>query len=343
MSAHDQFVIQVGGGLTWLAKRHGLNCTETAILSALILLDGPDGCHPQQETVAEVSGRPVKTVKVGLRGLVAKKLIDTYRAQYVDGRGRQLTRKNLTYVFSEDVERAQEFAVETIELKRRSTQPRLGDLPSPADDLDHLLAGDGRTSLVDSNPDRARNGPYLDPDRARNGPYLDQDAGDGGTSLVDSNPDRARNGPYLDPDRARNGPYLDQIGREMAPYRGGGGGGSRSLSENLKIYTPPHHQRHVTEQKLSVEILTHPSIALASEELRRFAADMPAWDILYHCVIFREELDAGHVSGAGVLVHRLRQGFSPRDFTDRELNHPLMEEFRERVGALSEGVAHAAT
>ena len=56
MSAHDQIVMQMGGGLRWLAKRHGLKLREVTVLSTLILLDGMRGLHPTQEAIAEASG-----------------------------------------------------------------------------------------------------------------------------------------------------------------------------------------------------------------------------------------------------------------------------------------------
>lgn len=140
MSAHDQFTIQLGGGLTWLAKRHDLSCTEVQVVNTLILLDGPDGCHPSFATIAEVSGRPYLMVRKSIKSLKEKRLIDTENRPYRDARGRELKSKSYTYVFSEEIEQALEFAAETIELRRRKTQ-----MP-----------------LLSADPDRAPGDLYLD-------------------------------------------------------------------------------------------------------------------------------------------------------------------------------------
>ena len=160
MSAHDQFTIQLGGGLTWLAKRHDLSCTEVQVVNTLILLDGPDGCHPSFATIAEVSGRPYLMVRKAIKSLKEKRLIDTENRPYRDARGRELKSKSYTYVFAEEIEQALEFAAETIDLRRRKTQ-----MP-----------------LLPANPDRAPEDPYLDPDRAPGDPYLDQIARQGITN-----------------------------------------------------------------------------------------------------------------------------------------------------------------
>lgn len=125
MSAHDQFVLQMGGGLTWVAKRNELNAIEVMTLSALVLVDGQDGCHPSQRTIAETSGLSRGVVSRSLGSLEAKSLIAREKRQDRDTRKRERESKEHYYVFSEDVEHALEFAAETLELRRRSIQPSL--------------------------------------------------------------------------------------------------------------------------------------------------------------------------------------------------------------------------
>ena len=125
MSAHDQYVLQMGGGLTWLAKRHGLTANDLMTLSALILIDGPDGCHPTQEEIAETCGLGRGVVFRSLGSLEEKSLIAREKRRYWDSRQRERISKGHYFVFSEEVEHALEFAVETVELRRRATQPSL--------------------------------------------------------------------------------------------------------------------------------------------------------------------------------------------------------------------------
>ncbi len=333
MSAHDQFTIQLGGGLTWLAKRHDLSCTEVQVVNTLILLDGPDGCHPSFATIAEVSGRPYLMVRKAIKSLKEKRLIDTENRPYRDARGRELKSKSYTYVFAEEIEQALEFAAETIELRRRKTPMPL--LPADPD----RAPGD-----LYLDPDRAPEDPYLDPDRAPGDPYLDQ-AG----QPVD--PDRAPEDPYLDPsgqspnpDRAPGDRDLDQIARQGITNRGGGGI-KNDLIDQKESLENHHHQRmsqSTKAQELSMQILCHPEIAMPSGEATAFAARYEPRTILDHCMVYRHELESGRVRGIGALIYRLRKGMQPRALTQDESGGALYSEFHNDVVDLELEDEHAA-
>ena len=141
MSAHDQFTMRMGGGLTWLNTRHELDCTEILVLDTLILLDGPKGCYPTLEKIAKVCGRPQPTVRQVIKKLVKeRRLIDYEKRPYRDSRGRERMSKNYYYIFSEEIEHALEFAAETLALDPEEMQ----------------------LSLLQDDPDSARDDRYRD-------------------------------------------------------------------------------------------------------------------------------------------------------------------------------------
>ena len=304
MSAHDQFTIQLGGGLTWLAKRHDLSCTEVQVVNTLILLDGPDGCHPSFATIAEVSGRPYLMVRKAIKSLKEKRLIDTENRPYRDARGRELKSKSYTYVFAEEIEQALEFAAETIELRRRKT-------PMP---------------LLPADPDRAPGDLYLDPDRAPEDPYLDP------------------SGQSPNPDRAPGDRDLDQIARQGITNRGGGGIKNDLIDQKESLENHHHQRmsQSTKAQELSMQILCHPEIAMPSGEATAFAARYEPRTILDHCMVYRHELESGRVRGIGALIYRLRKGMQPRALTQDESGGALYSEFHNDVVDLELEDEHAA-
>jgi len=289
MSAQDQFTIQLGGGLTWLAKRHDLTCTETQVVNTLILLDGPDGCHPSFTTIAEVSGRPYLMVRKAIKSLKKKRLIDTENRPYRDARGRELKSKSYTYVFAEEIEQALEFAAETIELRRRKTQMPL--LPADPDRAPEDLYLD---------PDRAPGDPYLDPDRAPGDLYLDQPG-------QPADPDRAPEDPYLDPDRAPGDPYLDQIARQGITNRGRLVGRKDLYLQKIKdpTYLPAYATPDEDDQRLSLVMLSHPDISLPEDFKEAVAGKFRPQVIFHVCACYCFDLERGAVQNTGALMYRL--------------------------------------
>ncbi|MCY3994413.1 MAG: hypothetical protein OXF50_24530 [Caldilineaceae bacterium] len=289
MSAHDQFTIQLGGGLTWLAKRHDLSCTEVQVVNTLILLDGPDGCHPSFATIAEVSGRPYLMVRKAIKSLKEKRLIDTENRPYRDARGRELKSKSYTYVFAEEIEQALEFAAETIDLRRRKTQ-----MP-----------------LLPANPDRAPEDPYLDPDRAPGDPYLDPDRAPGDPYLDQpgqpADPNRAPEDPYLDPDRAPGDPYLDQIARQGITNRGRLVGRKDLYLQKIKdpTYLPTYATPDEDDQRLSLTMMSHPDISLPEDFKEAVARKLRPQVVFHVCACYCFDLARGAVQNTGVLMYRL--------------------------------------
>ena len=205
MSAHDQFTMRMGGGLTWLNTRHELDCTEILVLDTLILLDGPKGCYPTLEKIAKVCGRPQPTVRQVIKKLVKeRRLIDYEKRPYRDSRGRERMSKNYYYIFSEEIEHALEFAAETLALDPEERQLSL--LQSDPDSARDDRYRDHPERLQDSpaDPDSARGTRYRDPDSARDDRYRDQSE-----HIQDSpaDPDSARGTRYRDPDSARDDRY----------------------------------------------------------------------------------------------------------------------------------------
>ncbi|MCY3899293.1 MAG: hypothetical protein OXF86_12005 [Caldilineaceae bacterium] len=289
MSAHDQFTIQLGGGLTWLAKRHDLSCTEVQVVNTLILLDGPDGCHPSFATIAEVSGRPYLMVRKSIKSLKEKRLIDTENRPYRDARGRELKSKSYTYVFSEEIEQALEFAAETIELRRRKTQmPLLSADPDRAPGDLYL------------DPNRAPEDPYLDPDRAPGDPYLDQPG-------QPADPDRAPEDLYLDPDRAPGDPYLDQIARQGITNRGRLVGRKDLYLQKIKdpTYLPTYATPDEDDQRLSLTMMSHPDISLPEDFKEAVARKFRPQVVFHVCACYCFDLARGAVQNTGVLMYRL--------------------------------------
>ncbi|MDE0313235.1 MAG: hypothetical protein OXI52_13305 [Caldilineaceae bacterium] len=289
MSAHDQFTIQLGGGLTWLAKRHDLSCTEVQVVNTLILLDGPDGCHPSFATIAEVSGRPYLMVRKSIKSLKEKRLIDTENRPYRDARGRELKSKSYTYVFSEEIEQALEFAAETIELRRRKTQmPLLSADPDRAPEDLYL------------DPNRAPEDPYLDPDRAPGDPYLDQHG-------QPADPDRAPEDLYLDPDRAPGDPYLDQIARQGITNRGRLVGRKDLYLQKIKdpTYLPTYATPDEDDQRLSLTMMSHPDISLPEDFKEAVARKLRPQVVFHVCACYCFDLARGAVQNTGVLMYRL--------------------------------------
>ncbi len=319
MSAHDQFVLQMGGGLRWLAKRSELNANEVMTLSVLVLVDGPDGCHPSQGTIAEISGLSRGVVSRTLGSLEGKSLISREKRRYWDSRQRERESKEHFYVFSEEVEHALEFAAETLELRRRSTQPSLfTDFPigSAVDPIGH-------PDWINSRAGRD----HESPSRELQTRMLDFPTGSGGDPM--GTPD-AR-------DSRSNG---DPIGSNADPNRGGGGGKKDQLMTLIRSFTPTTPP-NPEERELSMQIMMHPAIAMLRDFAQAIAARWSPREILERCRAYSADYNAeGGAKGVGALIYRFAHfnSIPNREIRDEDLyDYEWYSEFEYLVG-LQEGL-----
>ena len=128
-------IIEEGGGLTWLRKKHKLTPSELFVLDNLIKHDHPqNGCFPKQETIAHETGLYVTNVGRALNGLVAKGLVESWKpATYVAPDGRIRQNKIKRYRFNDPVQSACERAWEEWGAAKDSTESQLAlELEQPA-------------------------------------------------------------------------------------------------------------------------------------------------------------------------------------------------------------------
>ena len=272
MSAHDQFTMRMGGGLTWLNTRHELDCTEILVLDTLILLDGPKGCYPTLEKIAKVCGRPQPTVRQVIKKLVKeRRLIDYEKRPYRDSRGRERMSKNYYYIFSEEIEHALEFAAETLALDPEERQ----------------------LSLLQSDPDSARDDRYRDQSE-----HIQDSPAD---------PDSARGTRYRDPDSARDDRYRDPIARVTRANRGRLVGRKDLYLDKIKdpTYLPTYATPTEDHQILTRAMLAHPDISLPDDFAEAVAHKLKPHVVFHVCIAYFADLRLGKVDNAGALMYRL--------------------------------------
>ncbi len=283
MSAHDQYVLQMGGGLRWLAKRHGLKLREVTVLSTLILLDGPEGCRPSQDAIAEASGTTRGVVQPALTNLEAAGLIRRETLRYWDSRGRERHSKNHVYILSQEIGEALEFAAETLELRRRATQPSLF-----ADDPMRGTANPiGNPDVIDCQSDRDQDSPISE--RQEPSPEF---------------PMRLAANPIGNPDVIGCQSDRDPMRLDVARYIGGGGGKKdqyMKMIRELTPTTPPTPE----ERDLSLQMMMHPAIAMPRDFAQAIAARWSPRDILGRCQAYSADYKAeGGAKGVGALIYR---------------------------------------
>ena len=305
MSAHDQFTMRMGGGLTWLNTRHELDCTEILVLDTLILLDGPKGCYPTLEKIAKVCGRPQPTVRQVIKKLVKeRRLIDYEKRPYRDSRGRERMSKNYYYIFSEEIEHALEFAAETLALDPEERQLSL--LQSDPDSARDDRYRDQPEHIQDSpaDPDSARGTRYRDPDSARDDRYRDQSE-----HIQDSpaDPDSARSTRYRDPDSARDDRYRDPIARVTRANRGRLVGRKDLYLDKIKdpTYLPTYATPTEDHRILTRAMLAHPDISLPDDFAKAVAHKLKPHVVFHVCIAYCADLRLGKVDNAGALMYRL--------------------------------------
>ena len=327
MSAHDQFTMRMGGGLTWLNTRHELDCTEILVLDTLILLDGPKGCHPTLEKIAKVCGRPQPTVRQVIKKLVKeRRLIDYEKRPYRDSRGRERMSKNYYYIFSEEIEHALEFAAETLALDPEERQlSLLQDDPDSARD-DQYRDQSEHLQDTPADPDSARGTRYRDPDSARDDQYRDQSEHlqdtpadpdsarddqyrDQSEHLQDTpaDPDSARGTRYRDPDSARDDQYRDPIARVTRANRGRLVGRKDLYLKKIKdpTYLPTYATPTEDHKTLTRAMLAHPDISLPKDFTEAVAHKLKPHVVFHVCLAYCADLRLGKVDDAGVLMYRL--------------------------------------
>ncbi len=316
MSAHDQFVLQMGGGLTWLSKRFDLIANEIITLSALILLDGPEGCHPTQERIAEVSGLSRGVVCRSLTSMEGKSLIAREKRRYWDDRKRE--HKKLCYVFAEEIEHALEFAAETVELSRRSTQPLL--LPDF-----HIRATGDQGWNPYSRDSRA------DMDQAS--PHLELQAPDSDCHI------RATGDQGWNPHSRDCRADMDHIRANVDHYRGGGGKKDQYMTE-IRAYTPTSPPTP-EERELSMQMMMHAAIRMPRDFAQAIAARWSPREVLERCQAFSADYNAeGGANGVGALIYRFAHpdSYPNREIRDEDLyDNEWYSEFEYLVG-LQEGL-----
>ncbi len=318
MSAHDQFVLQMGGGLRWLAKRHGLKLREVTVLSTLVLFDGMRGFRPTQEMISEASGTTRGVVLPALDILQAVGLIKRETIRYWDSRRRERHSKNHVYTLSEEVGEALEFAAESLELRRRATQPPLfADDPMRAA-VDHIGNPDARDcrSLRDQvSPQSEQQGHRSDlPMR--------------GTVDHIGNPDARDCRSHRDPMRATVDPYI------------GGGGKKDQYMTEIRSYTPTSPPTP-EERELSMQMMTHSAIRMPRDFAQAIAARWSPRKVLERCRAYSADYNAeGGAKGVGALIYRFAH---PDSYPNREIrsedlyDYEWYSEFEYLVG-LQEGL-----
>ncbi len=283
MSAHDQYVLQMGGGLRWLAKRHGLKLREVTVLSTLILFDGMKGFRPTQETIAEASGTSRGVVAPALVKLEAAGLIRRETLRYLDSRRRECTSKNHVYILSEEIEQALEFAAETIELRRRATQPSLFCDDQMRATVDPIWIPDARDCQSDM-------------DQVSPSPVQQTHAPDDQM--------RATVDPVWMPDARDCQSDMDQMRTAVDPYIGGGGGKKEQYMKSIRELTPTTPPTP-EERDLSLQMMMHPAIAMPRDFAQAIAARWSPRDILGRCQAYSADYKAeGGAKGIGALIYR---------------------------------------
>ena len=339
MSAHDQFTMRMGGGLTWLNTRHELDCTEILVLDTLILLDGPKGCYPTLEKIAKVCGRPQPTVRQVIKKLVKeRRLIDYEKRPYRDSRGRERMSKNYYYIFSEDIEHALEFAAETLALDPEEMQlSLLQDDPDSARD-DRYRDQSDHLQDTPADPDSARGTRYRDPDSARDDRYRDQPDHLQDTS---ADPDSARGTRYRDPDSARDDRYRDPIARVTRANRGRLVGRKDLYLNRIKdpSYLPTYATPSEEDQQLARAMMAHPDVGLPEDFSEAVARKLRPHVIFHICAAYCFDLKRGVVESPGALMHR----FAYIDETPpRRVTNPQAEEtdFYQQFHAYAAQIFH---
>ena len=296
MGQHEQFVLQTGGGLRRLAKKHDLKLREVTVLSTLVLFDGVAGCHPTQDQIAEAAGTTRGVVTPALKNLEAAGLIAKKRTRYRDSRNRECHSKNHLYDLSEEIGKALEFAAETVELRRRATQPQLFSSDQMRATVDPIWNPDARDCRSDMDQ-------VVAPAQQRTQPSECQM--------------RATVDPIWNPDVIDSRSDMDQMRATVDPYIGGGGGKDQYMPmiKSFTPTTPPQPQ----ERDLSMDMLTHPAIAMPRHFAQAIAARWSPREILDRCQAYSADYNAdGGVRGVGALIYRFAHA---DEMPTREVRH----------------------
>ena len=283
MSAQEQYVLQMGGGLKWLANRHGLKLREVTVLSTLILFDGQEGCRPSQDSIAEASGTTRGVVQPALGNLEAAGLIRRETLRYWDSRGRERHSKNHVYILSQEIGEALEFAAETLELRRRATQPGL----FTDDPMRGTANPIGTPDVIGCQSDRDRDSPISE--RQEPPPEF---------------PMRLAANPIGIPDEIGCQSDRDPMRLDVARYIGGGGVKKEQYMKMIRELTPTTPPTP-EERDLSMQIMMHPAIAMPRDFAQAIAARWSPRDILGRCQAYSADYKTeGGAKGVGALIYR---------------------------------------
>ncbi len=319
MSAQEQYVLQMGGGLKWLANRHGLKLREVTVLSTLILFDGQEGCRPSQDSIAEASGTTRGVVQPALGNLEAAGLIRRETLRYWDSRGRERHSKNHVYILSQEIGEALEFAAETLELRRRATQPGL----FTDDPMRGTANPIGTPDVIGCQSDRDRDSPTSE--RQEPPPEF---------------PMRLAANPIGIPDEIGCQSDRDPMRLDVARYIGGGGGKKEQYMKMIRELTPTTPPTP-EERDLSMQIMMHPAIAMPRDFAQAIAARWSPRDILGRCQAYSADYKTeGGAKGVGALIYRFAHfdSIPSREIRGEDMyDHEWYSEFEYLVG-LQEGL-----